>query len=193
MKTRALFVVSVLIATPLGILLGFNTTGTCVLALVIGAVIVGAFVFRSALGWAMFVGLAIASLLAAAFLIGRDFSTVQSISPTTRPRATQTPRPTRTHDPRGAQTLDALQRPATTTPVVYVGYVISKVLNVRSGPGIEYTIVARLTNCAAVVVLDPTAGEWVRVLFSVDNQNMAGYLNQSYLTYEAELCAPADG
>jgi uncharacterized protein YraI len=118
---------------------------------------------------------------------------VQSVSPTLRPRTTATPRATRTRDISGIKTIEALKIPATSTPVVYVGYVTVKVLNVRSGPGAEYTIVARLINCASVVVLDPDAGEWVRVLFAVDGLNMTGYLNQTYLTYDEKLCAPADG
>ena len=56
-------------------------------------------------------------------------------------------------------------------------------LNVRSGPGTNYSIVSSLTYGRRVVILDDSTAGWYQVLFSNSSgKAVTGYVSADYLT-----------
>lgn len=70
-------------------------------------------------------------------------------------------------------------------------------LNVRSGPGTSYSIVTKLTNGAAVTVVNEKNGSdgalWYEIRFNNSNgQTVSGYVTKSYLKFAAVYTSSAD-
>ena len=70
-------------------------------------------------------------------------------------------------------------------------------LNVRSGPGTSYSIVTKLTNGAAVTVVNEKNGSdgalWYEISFNNSNgQTVTGYVTKSYLKFAAVYTSDAD-
>ena len=68
------------------------------------------------------------------------------------------------------------------SPADVVGQVTATTLNVRSGPGTDYTAISSLKSGAQVVVLDTSTPGWYQVLFSSGGAAVTGWVSADYLT-----------
>ena len=62
------------------------------------------------------------------------------------------------------------------------GQVTEGPLNIRSGPGTDYTAISSLKSGAQVVVLDTSTPGWYQVLFSSGGAAVTGWGSADYLT-----------
>ena len=68
-------------------------------------------------------------------------------------------------------------------PADQVGQVTAEPsLNVRSGPGLDYDVIANLTYGAQVILLDTDPSGWYQILFSSGNAATIGWVSPDYLT-----------
>ena len=68
------------------------------------------------------------------------------------------------------------------SPADVVGQVTATTLNVRSGPGTDYTAISSLKSGAQVVVLDTSTPGWYQILFSSGGAAVTGWVSADYLT-----------
>ena len=68
---------------------------------------------------------------------------------------------------------------------VITGTVNADVLNVRSGPGTEYSVVTQISNGLMVTILETTTGSgmsWYHIRFALNGAAYTGYVSAEYIT-----------